>query len=165
MKRRIAGLAITVLAMCVAASPAGAAAPMRYTDHFEFADTIDCSQFDPAWTFNDNFVDFFDIRGQVWVNDAGEPIRAIEHIVHRSNDVNSVTGFTLHEHNHFTAQIDFIAGTVTLNGAINIMQRPGAGSVILNAGHKVLDLETGVPFVLRGPDRADDEDFCGAVAP
>jgi hypothetical protein len=54
---------------------------------------------------------------------------------------------------------------VTLNGAINIMQRPGAGSVILNAGHKILDLETGTPFVLRGPDRADDEDFCRAVAP
>jgi hypothetical protein len=54
---------------------------------------------------------------------------------------------------------------VTLNGAINIMQRPGAGSVILNAGHKVFDLETGTPRVLAGPDRADDEDFCRAVAP
>ena len=66
---------------------------------------------------------------------------------------------------HFTAKYDFIAGTVTLNGAINIMQRPGAGSVILNAGHKVFDLETGTPIVLAGPDRADDEDFCRAVAP
>jgi hypothetical protein len=90
---------------------------------------------------------------------------AIDHIVHRSNDVNSVTGFTLHEHNHFVALYDFVRGTVTLNGAINIMQRPGAGSVILNAGHKVFDLETGTPRVLAGPDRADDEDFCRAVAP
>jgi hypothetical protein len=118
---------------------AAGAAPERYTDHFEFADTIDCSQFNPAWTFSDNFVDFFDVRGQVWVSDAGEPLRAIEHIVHRSNDVNSVTGFTLHEHNHFTAQIDFIAGTVTLNGAINIMQRPGAGSVIREGGPPTRD--------------------------
>jgi hypothetical protein len=45
------------------------------------------------------------------------------------------------------------------------MQRPGAGSVILNAGHEVFDLETGTPLVLAGPDRADDEDFCRAVAP
>ena len=104
------------------------------------SDTIDCSVFNPAWTFNDDFVDFFEGRGQVWLDDAGQPIRAIEHIVHRSNDVNSVTGFTLHEHNHFVAQLDFVRGTVTLNGAINIMQRPGAGSVILNAGHKVFDL-------------------------
>jgi hypothetical protein len=165
MKGRLAGLAVTVLALGVAASSSAAAAPERYTFEDVFSDTIDCSEFDPAWTFNDDFVDFFEGRGQVWLDDAGRPIRAIEHIVHRSNDVNSVTGFTLHEHNHFTVLLDFVAGTVTLNGAINIMQRPGAGSVILNAGHKVLDLETGVPFVLRGPNRADDEDFCRAVAP
>ena len=42
--------------------PAVAAAPERYTDHFEETDTIDCSEFDPAWTFNDDFVDVFDIR-------------------------------------------------------------------------------------------------------
>jgi hypothetical protein len=127
--------------------------------------TIDCSEFNPAWTFNDDFVDFFDIRGQVFLDAAGQPVRAIEHVVHRSNDVNSVTGFTVHEHNHFTAQIDFVRGTQTLNGAINIAQRPGVGSVILNAGHKVFDLETGLPLLLRGPNRADDEDFCRAVAP
>ena len=161
----LAGAAILVLAIGVAASPAGGAAPERYTSEFVESDTIDCSSFDPAWTFNDDFVDFFKGRGQVWLDAAGQPIRAIEHVVHRSNDVNSVTGFTLHEHNHVTVTLDFVRGTVTLNGAINIAQRPGAGSVILNAGHKVFDLETGTPFVLAGPDRADEEDFCRAVAP
>ena len=163
--RWLVGLVVFALALGGAPSLAAGAAPERYTDEFVFSDTIDCSQFDPAWTFNDDFVDFFEIRGQRWLDESGEPIRAIEHIVHRSNDVNSVTGFTLHEHNHFVAQFDFVQGTVSLNGAINIMQRPGAGSVILNAGHKVFDLETGTPFVLAGPDRADDEDFCRAVAP
>jgi hypothetical protein len=163
--RRLIGLAVLALALGGATTPAAAAAPQRYTDHFVFSDTIDCSTFDPAWTFHDDFVDFFDLRGQVWLDDAGEPLRSIEHIVHRSNDVNSVTGFTLHEHNHFTVEIDYVHGTVTLNGAINIMQRPGAGSVILNTGHKVFELETGEPIVLAGPDHADDEDFCRAVAP
>ena len=165
MKRPLVGLAAVALALGVAASPAAGAAPQRYTSDFVEPGTIDCSTFNPAWKFNDNFVDFFNVRGQVWLNAGGQPIRAIEHVVHRSNDVNSATGFTLHEHNHFVAQYDFVRGTVTLNGAINIMQRPGAGSVILNAGHKVFDLETGTPFVLAGPDRADDEDFCRAVAP
>jgi hypothetical protein len=165
MKRPVIGFAVVVLALAVSALPAVGAAPERYTFDDVFSDTIDCSTFDPAWTFNDDFVDFFEGRGQVWLDAEGQPIRAIEHVVHRSNDVNSVTGFTLHEHNHFVAQIDFIRGTVTLNGAINIMQRPGAGSVILNAGHKIFDPETGTPFVLAGPDRADDEDFCRAVAP
>jgi hypothetical protein len=164
MKRRLAGLAVTILALGVAAAPAGAA-PVRYTDNFEISDTIDCSAFNPAWTFNDDFVDFFDIRGQVWLDAAGQPVRELQHVVHRSNDVNSATGFTIHEHNHFTAKIDYVRGTLTLNGAINIAQRPGAGSVILNAGHKVFDLETGTPLLLAGPDRADDEDFCRAVAP
>ena len=123
MRRLVAALAGTVLTWGIAASPAVAAAPERYTDHFEETDTIDCSEFDPAWTFNDDFVDVFDIRGQVWLNDAGQPVRALEHIVHRSTDVNSVTGLTLHEHNHFTVQIDFIGGTVTVNGAINVASR------------------------------------------
>jgi hypothetical protein len=165
VKRSLVGLAVVALAVGVAASPAAGASPERYTFEDVFSDTIDCASFNPAWTFNDNFVDFFEGRGQVWLDDDGHPIRAIEHVVHRSNDVNSVTGFTLHEHNHFVVRLDFVQGTVTLNGAINIMQRPGAGSVILNAGHKVFDLETGTPFVLAGPDRADDEDFCRAVAP
>jgi hypothetical protein len=163
--RRLVGLAVLALALGVASSPAAAAAPERYTDEFMLSDTIDCSTLNPAWTFHDDFVDFFELRGQVWRDDAGEPVRRIEHVVHRSNDVNSVTGFTLHEHNHFTAQFDYVGGTVAVNGASNIMQRPGAGSVILNAGHKVFDLETGAPVVLAGPDRADDEDFCRAVAP
>jgi hypothetical protein len=160
-------LAVVLAAVAALAVPsaAGAAAPQRYTQEFVNSDRIVCSQFDPAWQFNDDFTDFFTVRGQLTTDSAGNPVSAIEHVLHRSNDVNSVTGFTLHEHNHFTAQIDFIAGTVTLNGAINIMQRPGAGSVILNAGHKVFDAETGTPFVLAGPDRADDEDFCRAVAP
>jgi hypothetical protein len=144
VKRPVVGLAVLAIVVGVATAPAAAAAPERYTFVDVFADTIDCSSFNPAWTFNDNFVDFFEGRGQVWLDAAGRPIRAIEHIVHRSNDVH---------------------GTVTLNGAINIMQRPDAGSVILNAGHKVFDLETGTPFVLAGPDRAEDEDFCRAVAP
>ena len=98
-------------------------------------------------------------------DDEGELIRDIGHFYHRSNDVNSETGFTLHEHNHYVVVIDFVKGTVTQNGAINIMQRPGTGSVILNVGHKVFDFATGTPIVLRGPNRADDEDFCRAVAP
>src|SRR5215208_1558952 len=164
--RRSAVLAVLMVALLlIVPATAGAAAPERYTDEFDFEDTIACSQFDPEWTFNDNFHDFFEIRGQLWRDANGEPVRAIEHWHHVSNDVNSVTGFTLHEHNRFTLLFDFVNGTVTLNGAINIMQRPGAGSVILNAGHKVLDLETGEPLVIRGPDVADDEAFCAAVAP
>ena len=164
---RLPGLFLTfaLFAFLAPAATAAGATSERYQFEFEFSDTIDCSTFNPAWTFNDDFVDFFVVRGRVWFDDQGEPIRDIGHIFHRSNDVNSKTGFTLHEHNHYVAIVDFVRGTVTLNGAINIMQRPGTGSVILNVGHKVFDFETGTPIVLKGPNRADDEDFCRAVAP
>jgi hypothetical protein len=164
---RLPGLFLTfaLFAFLAPAATAAGATSERYQFEFEESDTIDCSTFNPAWTFNDDFVDFFVVRGRVWFDDEGELIRDIGHIFHRSNDVNSETGFTLHEHNHYVAIIDFVRGTVTLNGAINIMQRPGTGSVILHAGHKVIDLETGTPIALAGPDRADDEDFCRAVAP
>jgi len=163
--RRLAVLAVTAVVAALPAT-ASAKAPERYDIDFVFSDTIDCSQFNPAWTFNDDFTDFFTGRGQVWFDSAGNPVRAIEHVYHRSNDVNSVTGFTLHEHNHITAVYDFAAGTVSLSGAINIMQRPGAGEVIHISGHKILDLETGEPLVIHGPDtQGGDEDFCAAVAP
>ena len=165
MKRLVATLAAAALTFALGASPAGARAPVRYTDHFVFSDTIDCSQFDPAWTFNDDFVDTFDIRGQDYFDAKGNLIRTIEHIHHVSDDVNSVTGFTLHEHNHILAVFNWRADTLALSGALNIMQRPGAGSVIHHAGHKVIDLATGDPLFLAGPDKADDEDFCRAVAP
>jgi hypothetical protein len=146
-------------------APAGAAAPQRFSFDFQFADTIDCSTFNPAWTFNDDFVDFFHNDAQVWLDSNGNPLRAIEHLRHISNDVNSVTGFTLHEHNNFTVVTDFVAGTQTLSGAINILQRKGVGEVIQNTGHKVFGFATGEPLVLRGPNRAGDADFCAAVAP
>ena len=125
--------------------------PERFEFDFHFADTIDCSAFNTAWTFHDDFLDFFHVRGQVWLDANGDPLRAIEHVHHVSNDVNSVTGFTLHEHNHYTVVTDFVAGTITINGAINIMQRKDVGEVIQNTGHKVIDLATGEPLELHGP--------------
>jgi hypothetical protein len=165
MSRSAIAASVVAVVFAFAAGPAVAAAPQRFEADFQFADTIDCSQFNPAWTFHDDFVDFFHDRGQVWLDSNGDPLRAIEHIEHTSNDVNSVTGFTLHEHNHFTVVTNFVAGTLTLNGAINVMQRKGVGEVIQNTGHKVIDLATDEPLVIRGPDAAEDADFCAAVAP
>src|SRR5215211_5220081 len=106
--RRSAVLALMVALLFIVPATGGAAAPERYTDEFDFADTIDCSQFNPEWTFNDDFHDFFEVRGQVWLDENGDPIRETDHVHHVSTDVNSVTGFTLHEHNRFTVTLDFV---------------------------------------------------------
>ena len=162
---RALSVCATTLALCLGATPAVASAPQRYSFDFQQSDTIDCSTFNPAWAFSDNFTDFFHVRGEVFSDAGGNPLRAIEHIYHTSNDVNSVTGFTLHEHNHYVKISDFVAGTATFNGAINIMQRRGIGSVIHNTGHKVFNGQTGAPITLAGPNKAGDQDFCAAIAP
>ncbi len=165
MPRAIVAASAAAAVLAFAAGPAAAATTERFEFDFDFSDTINCSEFNPAWTFNDDFHDFFHIRGQVWLDSNGDPLRAIEHVHHVSNDVNSVTGFTLHEHNRYTVATNFVAGTYTLSGAINIMQRRGAGEVIQHTGHKLIDLETDEPLELHGPDRADDSDFCAALTP
>jgi hypothetical protein len=156
-----AALAFIVLS----STPAGATGPEVYTDHFVLSDTIDCAAFDPSWQFNDNFVDTFDLRGQVFRDRAGNITRELIHVEHHSDDVNSVTGFTLHEHNHYLITVDAAANTVSFSGAINTMQRPGVGSVIRNIGHKVFLLDSDTALKLAGPDIAGDIDFCRAVAP
>jgi hypothetical protein len=157
--------AVVIAAFAITAGQAIGAAPLKGEFDVQFPDTIDCAALDPAWAFNDDFVDFYHIRYQLWVDANGEPLREIDHVEHHSNDVNSVTGFTLHEHNHYTVVVDYVAGTFTLSGAINIAQRKGVGEVIQNAGHKVIDLATGEPLILRGPNKFGDADFCAAIAP
>jgi hypothetical protein len=164
VSRLAAGLAV-IVGLALGAPAAFGATPERYAFSFVESDTIDCVQFDPTWTFHDDFTDFYDVRGEMTRDAAGDPVSAIEHIEHVSNDVNDVTGFTLHEHNHLVAKYDFVAGTVTLSGALGVMQRRGVGSVIHNTGHKVIDLATGEPLTLSGPSFSQDIDFCRAVAP
>ena len=100
----------------------------------------------------------------------GGLVRITEHWEQTSTDVNSVTGLTIHEHNHFLVDVDLVHMTITLNGAINNAQRRGVGSVIQTTGHKVFELDLsrdpplGSLLVNGGPFRSSDEDFCRAVA-
>jgi len=165
MKRLYVFAGFTALLTLNIVSPASAAGPERQTFSFIESDSIDCSQFNPAWQFSDDFVDFFDVRRSIYRDASGDVVRVVDHVVHRSNDVNSVTGYTLHEHNHFRAAFDLVARTVTFSGAQNVMQRAGVGSVIRYTGHKVFSFDSDVPLKFSGPSIADDEDFCRAVAP
>jgi hypothetical protein len=146
------------------AASAEANVPERYTGHFVDVDSIDCSSFDSAWAFRDDFVDTYDIVGTVYFGADGEPVRVVEHWRQRSDDVNSVTGFTLHEHNRYVVIYDLVKRTRTFNGANNVMQRPGVGSVIRWTGHKVYPLDSDVPIKFAGPAIASDEDFCRSIA-
>jgi hypothetical protein len=162
---RIALAAIMGTAVLALAGPAASSTPQRLKADFSESDSVDCSGFNPDWTFHDDFVDSFHIESDVWFDAEGNPVRVIQHVQQTSTDVNSVTGFTLHEHNHFTVQMDLLTRTAKSSGAFNIMERRGVGEVIHSTGHRLLDLATGEPLVIHGPVTASDADFCAAIAP
>jgi hypothetical protein len=164
MFRRTLVMIVTACCGVMYAAPAQAEEPERYTDHLVEGDSIDCSTYNPNWTFHDDFVDTYDIDRTVYLNADGEPMRLIDHVEHHSDDVNSVTGFTLHEHNHFIVVFDLVNRTASFSGAENVMQRPSVGSVILYAGHKVFSFDSDEPIQFSGPATASDEDFCRAIA-
>src|SRR5256885_8741797 len=96
--RRCAVLGILVGVLSVV-STAAASAPDRFTSDFQVSDTIDCSEFNPAWTLSDNFTDFFHIESAVFSDTQVNPAPAINHVSHTSNDVHTGNGVILHKHN------------------------------------------------------------------
>ena len=127
----IAG-AVAAMGVFMLSSPASASArpPERFTLSFTTPGTVDCG------TFQDEFTDFLEGKGTAYFDSAGNPIRIVIHWEHHSNDTNSVTGLTLHEHGHYTETIDLLAGTDTLTGNQEIMNRPGTGVVITLPPHQ-----------------------------
>jgi hypothetical protein len=150
----------------IADGSADAAPPNREHESFTNSDSIDCSMFDEGW----NFVDEVEIDRQYFYDHNGNVVRITEHWELTSTDVNSVTGLTINEHNHFLADADLLNMTVTVSGAINSAQRPAVGSVILQAGHKIWELDLtqdpplGELLFNAGPNRAGHVDFCRALA-
>jgi hypothetical protein len=155
--------AVAVMGVFVPSSPAGAStqAPERFTISFTAPGTIDCG------TFQDQFTDFFDGAGAYYFDSTGNPIRIVVHWEHHSNDTNSVTGLTLHEHGHFTETIDLLAGTDTITGNEEIMNRPGAGVVVQDVGKLVIDADGNVVFFAGGSRHSEvlmgDQVLCKAL--
>jgi hypothetical protein len=129
---------------------------------FEAPGVIDCG------SFTDNFVDVFSGTQTTYYDRNGEPVRLVQHIEHHSNDVNSVTGLTIHEHGHFTAVIDLIAETVTITGSQEVANRPGTGVVVQDVGRVVFDFDNNLLFFAGGRHHSElfggDQVLCDALA-
>jgi hypothetical protein len=164
MKRRIrlaiAGVAATLL--LAIPSAASAQPPVRESASFTDSDFIQCDG------FQDQFTDFFDAKAATYFDSAGNPIRIIVHWEHHSNDTNSVTGLTLHEHGHFTETDDLLTGTATITGNQEIMNRPGSGVVVQDVGRVVFDAAFNIVFFAGGRKHSEvllgDQVLCDALA-
>jgi hypothetical protein len=118
--------------------------------------------------FQDNFVDFFTGTQTTFYDQNGEPVQLVIHAEHTSNDVNSVSGFTVHEHGHLTVTIDLITGTVTVTGNQEIVNLPHEGVVLQDTGRVVFDAEGALLFFAGGRKHSQllqgEEIFCGILA-
>jgi hypothetical protein len=143
-------------------STASAATPSRTAFSFSNPGVTDCG------VFNDEYTDFFDAHLIVFYDAGGNPTRVVIHWEHHSNDVNSVTGLTLHEHGDFTETIDLLAGTDTIAGNEEIMNRPGSGVVVQDVGKVVYDADGNLVFFAGGRQHSEvllgDQVLCGALA-
>ena len=141
---------------------ASADSPERFAFSFSNDGTIDCG------TFEDVYTDAFDATGMAFLDESGTPTRIVIHWEHHSEDTNSVTGLTLHEHGHFTETIDFTAVTDTITGNQEIMNRAGTGVVVQDVGRIVYDPEGNIVFFAGGRKHSEvligDEVLCDALA-
>jgi hypothetical protein len=138
---RSALLAAALTLLVGSATLAATRERLEYDQQFE--GVVDCG------TFVDNFTDFYHVRETDLFDDDGNLVRVFLHIEHHSNDVNSVTGFTIHEHGHFYVVVDIASGTTTITGNSELANRKGTGVVIQDTGRLVFDAN-GDPIFFAG---------------
>ena len=163
LQMAVAGLAACAVALwLLGPSIASARAPEREAFSFSNPGVVDCA------TFEDQFTDFFAARAVRYFDAAGDPTRIVIHWEHHSNDTNSATGLTLHEHGHFTETIDLMSGTDTITGNEEIANRPGTGVVVQDAGKVVDDADGNLVFFAGGRQHSEvllgDQVLCHALA-
>jgi hypothetical protein len=118
--------------------------------------------------FQDRFVDFLTGTQTIFYDRNGEPVALVVHAEHTSNDVNSVTGRTVHEHGHLTLSIDLVTGTVTITGNQEIVNLPRQGVVLQDTGRVITDAEDALLFFGGGRKHSEflqgEQIFCGILA-
>jgi hypothetical protein len=160
------GLAGLVALISVVGFVVPAAASSKPPDRFSVSrsnsDVVDCG------TFKDHYTDFLTGRGSTSFNQLGAPISLVIHWEHHSDDTNSVSGLTLHEHGHYTERIDLLSGTDTITGNEEIATRPGTGVVVQDVGRVVYDANGEIVFFAGGRKHSEvllgEQVLCEALA-
>ena len=158
-------LVASALVAAALTSPAAAlaAARERLEYDLQFEGVVDCG------TFVDNFTDFFHVSETDEFGADGNLVRVLLHVEHHSNDVNSVTGFTIHEHGTFRAVDDYVAGTFTATGNRELATVKGTGVVIQDTGKEVTSMQTGELLFFAGGrmhsnDVQGEQIYCDALS-
>jgi hypothetical protein len=150
------------LLACGTAAAHATRSPTREPLRLETPGVVECDG------FQDNFVDFLSGTQTTFYGQDGEPVQLVIHAEHTSNDVNSATGFTVHEHGHLTLRIDLITGTVTITGNQEIVNLPHQGVLLQDTGRVIFGAEGALLFFAGGRRHSElfqgEEIFCDILA-
>lgn len=145
------------LALAIGATPAYALTPQRFAGGGVERGVIHCGSFD------DNFVDRFSFSATAFSDRSGTVQRISFQFENASSDVNSVTGFTVHEFDRSHRVLDLVNGTYTIDGAYTRAKERGLGLVLQGIGRLVFNLSN-FQNVFTAGHTPSDADYCRALS-
>ena len=153
--RRIAtGLVAALLMVSVGATGAYAGVPLTTEGTVE--DDVfqtDCGDFD----LRDHFT--FETHGKVFFDDAGNPVRVVEHVSGTDTFYNSVTNESVTGTINAGEIVNLVDGTVTESGTVGRITVPGLGVVFFDVGKFIIDFDEGLVFLAGHHHAFFEEDY------
>jgi hypothetical protein len=131
-------------------------------------DPIDCGN---GVVLTETFT--FTSRRTTFSDAAGNRTRFIDQGYYDGMITNEATGERFVDRNHYTLKVDFVAGTITINGAsYRIRSEDGGPVLVKDLGHIVFSLDSldtiemssKHPVLVAGFDATVEEAFCAALA-
>jgi hypothetical protein len=152
--RMVAGLVVALPIVLTGATDAHAAVPLTVKESDE-GDVFlaDCGDFD----LRDHFT--FEIHGKAFLDDAGNPVRIVEHVSGSDTFYNSETNESVTGTINAGETVDLVDGTVTENGTIGRITVPGLGVVFFDVGKFIIDFDDGLVFLAGRHHAFLEEDY------
>jgi hypothetical protein len=158
--RIAAGLLGALLMLVTGATAAHGGVPPVTEESFVEDDAFlfDCGDFD----LRDRFT--FTTRGKVFFDDAGNPVRIVEHVAGSDTFYNSVTNESVTGTINSGETVNLVDGTVTQNGSVGRITVPGMGVVFFDIGKYIIDFDEGLVFLAGSHHAFFEEDYAPLCA-
>ena len=158
---RIAAGLLAALSMVVTGATAAHAGVPPVTDESFVEDDaflFDCGDFD----LRDRFT--FSTRGKVFFDDAGNPVRIVEHVAGSDTFYNSETNESVTGTINSGETVNLVDGTVTQNGSVGRITVPRMGVVFFDVGKYIIDFDEGLIFLAGSHHAFIEEDYAPLCA-
>ena len=103
-------------------------------------------------------------RGKVFFDDAGNPVRIVEHVAGSDTFYNSVTNESVTGTINSGETVNLVDGTVTQNGSVGRITVPHMGVVFFDVGKYIIDFDEGLVFLAGSHHAFFEEDYAPLCA-